>query len=299
MADKWGALWLIGSDMLFLLAPSSSKPWTFMNHGTCSQGEVGWEDSQERRKTRTKTKMSRAIRYLRDFLNLINHFTDGKAEAQRGRKTLLKSYSDQVCSYDSQTFCSNSTNTNSNNFNLLEVDDVSMSVPNLSFSAPNDKEKDKRILYLRLLCDSLCQTNLESKNSCPGHEIAHTHTLNSILLGSLRVTHLPSRESPPEGRDLPLYPSIKLNTLHQSSFCTWTLYFPLPAPLTSLDQLSLRQADCLPHWPKHSLCEAARMSLHQYTFPLGVMPLSLGSYSHRTPAGRAWSLPIAPEYLGC
>ena len=175
------------------------------------------EEKQEQ-----KTKMSRASRDLRDFPNLVDHFTDGKTEAQRGGRTLLKSYSDQVCSYDSQTFCSNSTNTNSNNFNLLEVNDVSMSVPNLSFSAPNDKEKEKRILYSRLLCDSLCQTNLGSKNSCPGHEIAHTHThtLNSILLGSLRVTHLPSRESLPEGRDLPLYPSIKLNTLHQSSFCT-------------------------------------------------------------------------------
>ena len=94
----------------------------------------------------------------------------------RGGRTLLKPYSDQVCSYDSQTFFTNSTNTNSNNFNLLEVDDVSMSVPNLRFSAPDDKEKDKRILFSRFICDSLCQTNLESKSSCPGHEITHTHT---------------------------------------------------------------------------------------------------------------------------
>lgn len=289
MADKWATLWLMGSDMRFPLAPSSSKPWTFMNHGTCSQGEIGWEDSQKGRKTRTKARMSRASRDLRDFLNLINHFTDGKDEAQRGGRTLLKPYSDQVCSYDSQTFFSNSANTNSNNFNLLEVDDVCMSVPNLSFSAPNDKEKDNRILFSRFICDSLCQTNLESKSSCPGDEITHTHT-HSIQYYWVPCKWLISHQekSPPEGRDLPLYPSIKLNTLHQSSFCTWTLYFPLPAPLTSLGQLSLRQADCLPHWPKHSLWEAATVSLWAgYTFPLGVTPLSLGSYSHRTPASRA------------
>ena len=164
----------------------------------------------------------------------------------RGGRTLLKPYSDQVCSYDSQTFFTNSTNTNSNNFNLLEVDDVSMSVPNLRFSAPDDKEKDKRILFSRFICDSLCQTNLESKSSCPGHEITHTHTHTHTY--SIQYYWVPCRwlishqeKSPPEGRDLPLYPSIKLNTLHQSSFCTWTLYFPLPAPLTSLGQLSLRQ----------------------------------------------------------
>ena len=120
----------------------------------------------------------------------------------RGGRTLLKPYSDQVCSYDSQTFFTNSTNTNSNNFNSLEVDDVSMSVPNLRFSAPDDKEKDKRILFSRFICDSLCQTNLESKSSCPGHEITHTHTHTHILNQPIYVTRPqittqnPPRESP-------------------------------------------------------------------------------------------------------
>ena len=74
-------------------------------------------------------------------------------------------------------FSHNSTkNTKSNNFILVKGDDVSMFVPNLSFSAPNDKEKDKRILLSRFLCDSLCQTNLESKSSSPDHEMVRTHT---------------------------------------------------------------------------------------------------------------------------
>ena len=78
-------------------------------------------------------------------------------------------------------FSHNSTkNTKSNNFILVKGDDVSMFVPNLSFSAPNDKEKDKRILLSRFLCDSLCQTNLESKSSSPDHEMVHTHTHTQI-----------------------------------------------------------------------------------------------------------------------
>ena len=190
----------------------------------------------------------------------------------RGGRTLLKPYSDQVCSYDSQTFFTNSTNTNSNNFNLLEVDDVSMSVPNLRFSAPDDKEKDKRILFSRFICGSLCQTNLESKSSCPGHEITHTHThthiLNSILLGSLQVTHLPSREKSTWGQRPSSLPQHQVEYSSSVIFLHLNFIFSPSSPLNFFRPAFTKATDCLPHWPKHSLWEAATVSLWAgYTFP--------------------------------
>ena len=150
----------------------------------------------------------------------------------------------------------------------------------------------------------LCQANLESESSYPGHEIAHTHTHTHTH--SIQYYWVPCRwlishqeKNPPEGRDLPLYPSIKVNTLHQPPFCTWTLFSP-SSPLDFFRPAFTKQAGCLPHWPRHSLWEVAARSLWAGdTFPPGVTPPSSGLYSHRTPAGRAWSLPPAPQYIGC
>ena len=202
-------------------------------------------------------------------------------------------------------FLANSTNKNSNNFNLLEVDDVSMSVPNLSFSAPNDKEKTRESFSQGFFV----KMSLSSKfrkweflswawNCTHTHTHTHTHSIQYYWVPCRwLISH--QEKNPPEGRDLPLYPSIKVNTLHQPPFCTWTLFSP-SSPLDFFRPAFTKQAGCLPHWPRHSLWEVAARSLWAGdTFPPGVTPPSSGLYSHRTPAGRAWSLPPAPQYIGC
>lgn len=98
---------------------------------------------------------------------------------------------------------------------------IFMFVPNLSFSAPNDKEQEKIIIFSRFLCYNLCETNLRSESSVLGmilhaqtHARSHAHTgthTPTLLLGS-------PRERPPEVRDLLLPSSTKLNTFLQSSF---------------------------------------------------------------------------------
>lgn len=52
-------------------------------------------------KTKIKTRLSGTRKDRRDFLNSVN-----PTKAQDGERSLLKSHSEQVCSYDFQTFVS-------------------------------------------------------------------------------------------------------------------------------------------------------------------------------------------------
>lgn len=99
--DRWKKIWLAGPDGWFSLTPRSSEPWT----DPTSKGKLV-EKIHKVKTTRTKTSISGARKDVRNFLSSISHFTDGKTEAQRGRRSLPKSYGDRVCSYDSQTFFS-------------------------------------------------------------------------------------------------------------------------------------------------------------------------------------------------
>lgn len=75
------------------MAPESSRPRT-----DPASGRKLIEKTHKGEKKKNKKIMLEAGRSLRDFQNLVNHFTDGKTEAQRGGRTLLKPYSDQACS---------------------------------------------------------------------------------------------------------------------------------------------------------------------------------------------------------
>ena len=132
-------------------------------------------------------------------------------------------------------FLANSTNKNSNNFNLLEVDDVSMSVPNLSFSAPNDKEKTRESFsqgfFVKMSLSSKFRKweFLSWAWNCT-HTHTHTHTLNSVLLGSLQMTHLPSGEKPTWGQRPSSLPQHQGEYSSSATFLHLNFIFPFQPP---------------------------------------------------------------------